>query len=101
MVVAGYVVMRIALVALWIRAARQDPARRSICLTYAVTLSVAQIGWIGIMIVDASLVSEWDSFHTLLLAVTGAVLGGGRGGPRGGRSVDGGVVWLSSRSRRW
>lgn len=55
MVVAGYVVMRIALVALWIRAAKQDPARRSICLTYAVTLSVAQIGWIAIMIVDASL----------------------------------------------
>lgn len=55
MVVAGYVVMRIALVALWIRAAKQDPARRSICLTYAVTLSVAQVGWIAIMIVDASL----------------------------------------------
>lgn len=55
MVVAGYVVMRIALVAQWIRAARQDPARRSICLAYALTLSVAQIGWIAIMIVDASL----------------------------------------------
>ena len=55
MVVAGYVVMRIALVALWIRAATQDPARRSICLTYAATLSVFQIGWIGLMIVDASL----------------------------------------------
>ena len=55
MVVAGYVVMRIALVALWIRAAKQDPARRSICLTYAVMLSVSQIGWIVIMIVNASL----------------------------------------------
>ena len=55
MVVAGYVVMRIALVALWIRAARQDPVRRGICLTYAVTISVAQIGWIGVMIVEASL----------------------------------------------
>ncbi|MCW1957120.1 MAG: low temperature requirement protein A [Mycobacterium sp.] len=55
MVVAGYVVMRVALVALWLRAAKQDPARRSICLTYAVTLTAAQIGWIGIMIVDASL----------------------------------------------
>ena len=55
LVVAGFVVMRIAMVALWIRAARQDPARRGICLTYAVTISVAQIGWIGIMIADASL----------------------------------------------
>lgn len=55
MVVAGYVVMRIALVALWIRAAKQDPARRSICLSYAVMLSVSQIGWIAIMILNASL----------------------------------------------
>lgn len=55
LVVAGYIVMRIALVALWIRAAKQDPARRSICLTYATTISVAQIGWIAIMIIDASL----------------------------------------------
>ena len=55
MVVAGYVVMRIALVALWIRAAKQDPARRSICLSYAVMLSVSQIGWIAIMIPNASL----------------------------------------------
>ena len=55
MVVAGYVVMRIGLVALWIRAARQDPAGRSVCIAYAVSISVAQIGWIGIMIAEASL----------------------------------------------
>ena len=34
--VAGYVVMRIALVGQWLRAAKQDPDRRSACLTYAV-----------------------------------------------------------------
>ena len=33
--VAGYVVMRIAMVFQWLRAARQDPQRRSACLTYA------------------------------------------------------------------
>ena len=33
--VAGYVVMRIALVGQWLRAAKQDPDRRSACLTYA------------------------------------------------------------------
>lgn len=45
-VVAGYVVMRIALVCQWLRAARQDPERRSACLTYAAVVTVAQLGWI-------------------------------------------------------
>ena len=43
---AGYVVMRIALVGQWLRAAKQDPDRRSACLTYAFFVTVAQIGWI-------------------------------------------------------
>src|SRR6478735_6375667 len=31
--VAGYVIMRIALVGQWLRAAKQDPSRRTACLT--------------------------------------------------------------------
>ena len=45
--VAGYVVMRIALVAQWLRAARQDPEHRSACLAYATAVTVAQVGWIA------------------------------------------------------
>jgi low temperature requirement protein LtrA len=45
--VGGYVVMRIALVAQWLRAARQDPEHRPACLTYVVAVTVAQIGWIA------------------------------------------------------
>ena len=52
--VAGYVVMRIALVAQWLRAAKQDPARRSSALTYAVIVTVAQIGWIGTIFLPTS-----------------------------------------------
>ena len=48
--VAGYVVMRIAMVAQWLRAAHQDPGRRSACLTYAATITVAQIGWVALMV---------------------------------------------------
>jgi len=44
--VLGYVIMRVALVLQWLRAARQDPARRRACLTYAIAISVAQIGWV-------------------------------------------------------
>jgi low temperature requirement protein LtrA len=45
--VAGYVVMRIALVGQWLRAAKQDPDRRSACLTYVAFVTVAQIGWLA------------------------------------------------------
>jgi low temperature requirement protein LtrA len=44
--VAGYVVMRVAMLFLWLRAARQDPPRRHACQTYAVTIGVAQVGWV-------------------------------------------------------
>jgi low temperature requirement protein LtrA len=52
--VAGYVVMRVAMVFQWMRAARQDPARRDACLTYAVTIIVAQAGWIALLIASTS-----------------------------------------------
>jgi low temperature requirement protein LtrA len=52
--VAGYVVMRIALVAQWLRAARQDPDHRSACLTYATAVTVAQAGWIASMFLHTS-----------------------------------------------
>jgi low temperature requirement protein LtrA len=44
--VLGYVVMRVAMLFLWLRAARQNPPRRRACRTYAVTIGVAQIGWV-------------------------------------------------------
>ena len=42
-VVAGYVVMRVATVALWLRVARDDPARRKTALAYVVNISIAQV----------------------------------------------------------
>ncbi|WP_431306098.1 low temperature requirement protein A [Mycobacterium hubeiense] len=53
-VVAGYVVMRIALVGQWLRAAKQDPEHRSACLTYACAVTVAQIGWVALLIAHTS-----------------------------------------------
>ena len=44
--VIGYVVMRIALVAQWLRAARQDPERRATALAYAKFVAIAQVGWL-------------------------------------------------------
>lgn len=47
--VSGYVVMRVASVALWLRAARHDPARRATCLAYARNIAIAQLGWVGLI----------------------------------------------------
>ena len=50
--VLGYVIMRVALVFQWLRAAKQDPARRRACLTYAIAVSVAQVGWVAQIVVE-------------------------------------------------
>lgn len=47
--VAGYVVMRIATIALWLRAARHDERRRRTCLAYALNIAIAQAGWIAVI----------------------------------------------------
>jgi low temperature requirement protein LtrA len=44
--VLGYVIMRVALVFQWLRAATDNRARRRVCLTYAATISIAQVGWV-------------------------------------------------------
>ena len=43
--VAGYIVMRVAMLALWLRVARQDPESRRTALILATTIAIAQIGW--------------------------------------------------------
>jgi hypothetical protein len=50
--VVGYVIMRIAMVFQWLRAGRQDPARYRACLTYAITISIAQLGWVALIFLD-------------------------------------------------
>ncbi|GGT23937.1 membrane protein [Streptomyces kurssanovii] len=43
----GYVIMRLAMVTQWLRAAHSDPERRRACLRYAVGILVVQVGWVG------------------------------------------------------
>ena len=47
--VGGYVIMRVALVAQWLRAAWQDDKRRRACLTYALAIAVVQVGWVALV----------------------------------------------------
>lgn len=43
--VLGYIVMRVAMVFQWLRAARQSPEHRRSCRTYALCILIAQLGW--------------------------------------------------------
>ena len=61
----GYVIMRVAMVCQWLRAAFSDPDHRRTCLRYAAGISVAEIGWVARLALPASL--GFSSF--LVLAV--------------------------------
>jgi low temperature requirement protein LtrA len=73
--VAGYVVMRVAMVFQWLRALRQDPGRRDACLTYMVTILVAQAGWIALLVAHTStaVFAVWAGL-LVLIEITGPVL---------------------------
>lgn len=49
-VVVGYAVMRVALVAQWLRAAANDADRRRTALRYAAGVFVVQLGWVGLLL---------------------------------------------------
>jgi low temperature requirement protein LtrA len=81
----GYVVMRIALVVQWLRAARQDPARRKSSLTYAAIVTAAQVGWIGTIFLPFSVpvtLGFWVVLGTIELL-----------GPRVAESRSAGTPW--------
>ncbi|QRM31575.1 low temperature requirement protein A [Microvirga sp. VF16] len=83
--VLGYVIMRVAMVFQWLRAAKQDPARRRACLTYAVAISIAQLGWAVLIFFDFSL------GVTLILSCTLALIE--LAGPLIAENRDGGTPW--------
>ena len=45
-VTVGYLVMRVAMVAQWLRAAASDEAHRHTCRRYAAGIAVVQVGWL-------------------------------------------------------
>jgi low temperature requirement protein LtrA len=50
--VAGYVVMRTALVFLWWQVSRQDRDRRRTARSYMKTVGAAQVGWVALAVLD-------------------------------------------------
>lgn len=53
--VMGYVIMRVAMIFQWLRAARQYPGGRAACLFYAGWIFTAQIGWTALIFLDMPL----------------------------------------------
>ena len=51
----GYVIMRLAMVSQWLRAAKSDPPRRSAALVYAGGIAVLQLGWLCRLLLPRSL----------------------------------------------
>jgi low temperature requirement protein LtrA len=49
-VTLGYVIMRLGLVAQWLRAAIEDPSSRSTALRFATGITVAQLGWVLLLV---------------------------------------------------
>ncbi|MBK8092635.1 MAG: low temperature requirement protein A [Verrucomicrobiaceae bacterium] len=83
--VVGYVVMRVAMVFQWVRAAKQDPARRSACLTYAFMISLAQVGWVALVFVNLPFGARYIAIGVLaLIEMLGPVLA---------ERKDGGTPW--------
>ena len=54
-VVIGYVIMRLAMVTQWLRAAASDPPRRATALRYAVGVTVVQLGWLVTIVVPSNM----------------------------------------------
>ncbi|MFJ8917764.1 low temperature requirement protein A [Amycolatopsis sp. NPDC102389] len=65
-VVAGYVLMRLAMVVQWLRAARTDPECRPAALRYAIGITIVQILWVVRLGLPDSL--GLPSFFLLLVA---------------------------------
>ena len=49
---SGYIVMRVALVVQWLRAAKQDPERRRTAMAYAFWVGIAQVFWVIVTIAN-------------------------------------------------
>ncbi|GLI26934.1 membrane protein [Agromyces rhizosphaerae] len=52
LMVLGYVIMRVPLIALWARAATQDAQHRSTAARIAIGIAAAQVGWVALLLVD-------------------------------------------------
>lgn len=69
LITLGYTIMRVGLVALWVRAAGADRPRRRTALRYVASIAVCQVGWLALLLVPPELwVFGWLVLAPLELA---------------------------------
>jgi low temperature requirement protein LtrA len=83
--VAGYVIMRIAMIVQWLRAAKYDPRYRKASLENAAFITVAQIGWVALIFTHPSVL--------VILICTAALFALEFGGPLIIQHREGGTPW--------
>ena len=88
--VAGYVIMRVALILQWWRAVRGEPRYRALASTYALFVGGAQIGWVLVAVLPLT--------TGVALAVSGVLFAVEALGPlvaerRGARNDGGSTPW--------
>ena len=69
--VAGYVVMRVAMLTQWLRLAVQSPQYRKTALTYAQWIAIAQVGWVVLAVLHLDLLPTMAVAGVLYLVELG------------------------------
>ena len=73
LIVGGYVVMRAAMIWLWLSAARGDPGRAPAAHRYAAGIALVQVWWLGLLVLPfgwgAMLVAWWVAGGLIEMAV--------------------------------
>jgi low temperature requirement protein LtrA len=69
--IAGYIVMRVAMVAQWLRVASDDPDHRRTALVYVANITIAQFGWVVLWVLDTSVAGFFAWALVLILIEIG------------------------------
>ena len=72
----GYFIMRIGLVAQWIRAAVENPAGRTTAIRYAVGVGIVQLLWLSRLLLPTNAQNQWWAVYlafAVLVAIEGLV----------------------------
>ena len=88
--VAGYVILRLALILQWLRAVRGEPRYKPLASTYAVFVGAAQIGWVLVAILPLTAVVALAAAVVLFVV---EALGPVVAERRGARTVVGSTPW--------
>ena len=65
LIVIGFVIMRLAMVMLWLRAAHHDPARRKTAIRYATGIAMVQVYWVALVLFQPSAETLFYSLFAL------------------------------------